>query len=66
MSIPLDLESTISKTVTPNSVVGLPNTVVNFDLSATNTSNTAVDKLIIEDPAESASNAFDYLSLIHI
>lgn len=61
LSIPLDLESTISKTVTPNSVVGLPNTVVNFDLSATNTSNTAVDKLIIEDPAESASNAFDYL-----
>ena len=63
LDIPLDLESTITKTVTPPSVVGLPNTVVNFDLSATNTSNAAVDKLIVEDPAEPASNAFDYLAV---
>ncbi|MEQ1735907.1 MAG: hypothetical protein ABL886_05850, partial [Rhodoglobus sp.] len=63
LSVPLDLRSTIAKTVSPASVVGLPNTVVNFDLTATNTSNTAVDQLIVEDPAEPASNAFDYLEV---
>jgi hypothetical protein len=63
LQIPLDLASTIVKTVSPSSVVGLPSTVVNFDLSATNSSNAAVDRLIIEDPAEPASNAFDYLEV---
>ena len=49
--------------MSPASVVGLPDTVVNFDLTATNTSNASVDQLIIEDPAEPASNAFDYLEV---
>lgn len=63
LEIPLDLQSTIVKTVTPATVTGFPGTVVNFDVSATNDSNTGVDKLIIQDPAEPATNAFDYLEV---
>jgi len=57
LSVPLDLKSTISKSVTPATVVGTPNTVVNFDLTATNTSNTGVDTLVVEDPAGAPSTS---------
>ena len=63
LDIPLVLSSTIDKSVSPTTVVGFPSTVVNFDVSATNSANSTVDTLIIQDPAEPASNAFDYLEV---
>ena len=61
---PLVVSSTISKTVTPNAIVGFTDAPVAFNLSATNTSNAVVDTLIISDPAEAAlpTNAYDYLT----
>jgi hypothetical protein len=63
LEVPLDLASTITKTITPAAVTGFPGTPINFDLVGANSSNSAVDTLMIQDPAEPASNAFDYLQV---
>jgi len=62
---PLVVSSTISKTVTPNTLVGFQDVPVNFALSATNTSNATVDTLEISDPAQASlpTNAYDYLTV---
>ncbi|MGV8970097.1 MAG: DUF5979 domain-containing protein [Microbacteriaceae bacterium] len=66
LDIPLALSSTITKTVTPSAVVGFVGTPVNFNLSGSNSSNSVVDTLTIQDPANPASNAFDYLAVTGI
>lgn len=62
---PLVVSSTISKSVTPNSLVGFPGVAVAFTLGATNTSNATVDTLQISDPAEAVlpTNAYQYLTV---
>ena len=62
---PLVVSSTISKTVTPNTLTGFEGLRVDFALSATNTSNATVDVLRISDPAEAAlpTNAYEYLTV---
>jgi len=67
LSAPLVLRSTITKTVTPSTIAAFAGTPVNFDLSATNSSNSVVDTLTIQDPADPASsNAFTYLRVTGI
>ena len=62
LSAPLVLSSTISKTVAPSTIAAFAGVPVNFDLSATNSSNSVVDTLTIQDPTDPASsNAFSYL-----
>ena len=66
LQVPRVLSSTITKTITPalpTTVPGFPGTPVTFDVAGTNTSNSVVDTLIIQDPAEPLSNAFDYLEV---
>ena len=65
---PLVVSSTITKTVTPSTLTGFPNTPVAFVLGATNTSNAAVDVMRISDPAEAVlpTNAYEYLTVTGI
>ena len=60
---PLSITSTISKSVSPSTVTGFPGQPVAFQLGATNSSNTSVDTLVIQDPAEALlpTNAYEYL-----
>jgi large repetitive protein len=62
---PLVVSSTISKTVTPNTMTGFQGLPVAFALSATNTSNATVDVMRISDPAEAVlpTNAYEYLTV---
>ncbi|SNS98974.1 LPXTG-motif cell wall anchor domain-containing protein/conserved repeat domain-containing protein [Micrococcales bacterium KH10] len=71
IDVPLELSSSIGKSVdsnTPNGspVPAVPGQPVDFSLHAANTSNSAVDALIVEDPAANGNEAFEYLALTGI
>lgn len=63
LDIPVVIASTIDKTVSPTNVPGLPGTPVTFTLAATNSSNTAIDSLTVQDPSVLPTNAFNYLAI---
>jgi len=63
LAIPTVIASTIDKTVTPANVPGLPGTPVTFTLAASNSSNTAISSLTVQDPSVLPTNAFDYLAI---
>lgn len=54
---------TVTKNVTPESVKNFTGEVVNFGLSAQNTSNSAVSQIVIQDPAAFPTNAYDYVAV---
>ncbi|WP_294181957.1 DUF5979 domain-containing protein [uncultured Schumannella sp.] len=62
LEIPTSLDTTVAKSATPSSVAALSGTEVDFVLTAENASNTAVDALIVQDPASTADDPFAYLA----
>lgn len=65
LSIPTTLASTIDKTISPSTVSAVQGTAVTINLDAHNTSNRAVDSLVVQDPANPAT-VFDYSAVTGI
>ncbi|MCU1577812.1 MAG: hypothetical protein JWP19_16 [Rhodoglobus sp.] len=65
LSIPTTLASTIDKTITPSTIAAVAGSVATITLDARNTANRAVDSLVVQDPAGSAT-LFDYAAVTAI
>ncbi|MEO8093702.1 MAG: DUF5979 domain-containing protein [Pseudolysinimonas sp.] len=65
LSIPTTLSSTIDKTITPSTTTAVAGNVVAINLDARNTSNRAVDSLVVQDPASPAT-VFNYATVTGI
>jgi uncharacterized repeat protein (TIGR01451 family) len=63
LSVPLLLNSGVSKTYSPTSLSAIEGGAVSMALGATNTSNSPVDTITIEDPSSMPSNAFTYVAV---
>lgn len=61
--VPLALGSETTKSITPEGAIAAPGTAATMTLSATNTSNDAVDELVVQDPVDPTTepNPFTYL-----
>ncbi|MFJ3404454.1 DUF5979 domain-containing protein [Promicromonospora sp. NPDC090134] len=61
--VPLVLDSGTTKSIDPASAVATPGTAATMTLSATNTSNDAVDELVVQDPVDltASPSPFTYL-----
>lgn len=64
--IPLDLETTPTKSLSPASAIALPGTPVTASLGGGNDSNATVDTLVIQDPADETAtpNPFEMLGFV--
>jgi uncharacterized repeat protein (TIGR01451 family) len=63
LEIPLTLASTVTKAYSPSTMSAIEGSPVTMTLGATNSSNSPVDSLTIEDPSNQPSNAFDYVAV---
>lgn len=61
--VELVLDSETTKTIEPEGALAAPGTPATMTLGSTNTSNDAVDELVIQDPVDptASPNPFDYL-----
>jgi len=66
LSIPTRLDASIEKSAAPTSVAALEGTRVDYRLQAENTSNTAVDTLVIQDPSSTSADPFEYLAPVDV
>ncbi len=67
LEVPLVLDSTVTKNLSPDTPVpAVPGQAVQFEIGGGNTSNAAVDELVIQDPADGAADPFEYLELTGI
>ncbi len=63
INVPLDLDTSATKTLDPTSALAAAGTPVTADLGGTNDSNATVDTLVIQDPVDPTAtpNPFTYL-----
>ncbi|MGH1564113.1 DUF5979 domain-containing protein [Mumia sp. DW29H23] len=67
LEVPLVLDSTVTKNLTPDTPIpAVPGQSVQFEIGGANTSNAAVDELVVQDPADGAADPFEYLELTGI
>ena len=68
LQVPTTLASTIGKTITPGTAIAVAGTAVTVNLDATNSSNRAVDALVIQDPVDVThpSTVFGYSAVTGI
>lgn len=63
LQVPLSLSSTVTKAYSPASMSAIEGSPVSMTLGATNSSNSPVTSLTIEDPSNFPSNAFAYVAV---
>ena len=63
LQVPLTLASTVTKSYSPASMSAIEGAPVSMTLGATNSSNSPVTSLTIEDPSNFPSNAFTYVAV---
>ncbi|PJI86638.1 DUF5979 domain-containing protein [Luteimicrobium subarcticum] len=61
-----DIATTVTKTASTDSVPAVPGQPVSFTIDATNTSNEAVDSLVVSDPSDDGADPFALLALTGI
>ncbi|MGC5165992.1 DUF5979 domain-containing protein [Luteimicrobium sp. DT211] len=66
IDVPTTIATTVTKDASTSSVPAVAGQPVSFTIHATNTSNEAVDSLVVSDPSDGGADPFEYLAVTGI
>ncbi|TCJ00607.1 DUF5979 domain-containing protein [Aeromicrobium sp. IC_218] len=66
LAVTTALGSSVTKAVDPGTVPAVPNRDVDYTLTAANTSNVTVDRLVLQDPADGTPSPLQHLDLVDL